>query len=110
MDFEQVGPRRVETPDGTTVELLDRHHARLDGPDGTWLVELALGDDEDWLAVTVYCDSLVRSGGPTDVATESRALERFVAGIRALRVRVGVEPGLGDTDEVVQVPAHDDQG
>lgn len=110
MDFEQVGPRRVEAPDGTTVELLDRHHARLDGPDGTWLVELAPGDDDDWLAVTVYRASLVRSGGPTGGAGEACALERFVAGIRALRVRVGVEPGLEDVDEVVHVPAHDDRG
>ncbi len=109
MEFEQVAPRRAEAPDGSIVELVDRHHAQLHTPSGTWLVELGPGPDEDWFAVTVFADSLLRAGGDPDDRARDAALERIVAGIRALRVRVGVESALEEPDAVVPtVP--DDEG
>lgn len=101
MQFEQIGPRRSEAPDGTIVELVDRHHAQLHTPRGTWLVELGPGPDEDWLAITVYADSLLRAGGEPDQRARERALEMLVAGLRALRVRVSVTQALSEEDEVL---------
>lgn len=99
MQFEQVGPRRSEAPDGTVVELVDRHHAQLHTPrGGMWLVELGPGPDEDWLAITVYADSLLRAGGQPDERAAERALALLVAGLRALRVRVSVTHALAGTD------------
>lgn len=95
MEFEQVGPRRAEAPDGSVVELVDRHHAQLHTPRGLWLVELGPGPDEDWLAVTVYADSLLRAGGDPDDRARERALKSIVAGLQALRVRVTVAQALG---------------
>lgn len=100
MEFEQVAPRRAQAPDGTIVELVDRHHAQLHSSRGMWLVELGPGPDEDWLSITVYADSLLRAGGDPDDRAEERALEHIVAGLRALRVRVGVDAALEDPDEV----------
>lgn len=102
MDFEQVGPRRAQAPDGTIVELVDRHHAQLHSPRGMWLVELGPGPDEDWLAITVYADSLLRAGGDPDERAEERALDQIVAGLRALRVRVGVDSALDDGEAVTR--------
>lgn len=100
MEFEQVAPRRAEGADGSIVELVDRHHAQLHSPRGMWLVELGPGPDEDWLAVTVYADSLLRAGGKPDARARQRALDDIVAGLRALRVRVTVTRAL-DEGEVV---------
>ncbi len=109
MEFEQVAPRRAEAPDGSIVELVDRHHAQLHTPSGMWLVELGPGPDEDWFAITVYADSLLRAGGDPDERAREQALERIVAGIRALRVRVGVDSVLDDPDEVVTTARDDDE-
>lgn len=98
MEFEQVAPRRAEAPDGSVVELVDRHHAQLHTSRGLWLVELGPGPDEDWLAVTVYADSLLRAGGDPDERARERALTSIVTGLRALRVRVTVAQALGDGD------------
>ena len=98
MEFEQVGPRRAEAPDGSIVELVDRHHAQLHTPRGLWLVELGPGPDDDWLAVTVYADSLLRAGGDPDDRARQRALRSIVTGLQALRVRVTVAQALdGDS-------------
>lgn len=102
MEFEQVGPRRAEAPDGSVVELVDRHHAQLHSPRGLWLVELGPGPDEDWLAVTVYADSLLRAGGDHDERSRERALKAIVTGLRALRVRVTIARALGDDSTVPQ--------
>ena len=99
MQFEQVGPRRSEAPDGTVVELVDRHHAQLHTPRGMWLVELGPGPDEDWLAITLYADSLLRAGGQPDERAQERALALLVAGLRALRVRVSVARAIGQGDD-----------
>ena len=96
MEFEQIAPRRAEAPDGTLVELVDRHHAQLHTPHGMWLVECGPGPDEDWLAVTVYADSLLRAGGDPDERARQRALDLIVTGLRALRVRVTVARALDD--------------
>lgn len=96
--FEQVAPRRAEAADGTIVELVDRHHAQLHGPLGTWLVELGPGGDEDWFSIRVYGDTLLRAGGDADEQTRAQALAALVAGIKALRVRVGVDQVLDDAD------------
>lgn len=96
MEFEQIAPRRSEAPDGSIVELVDRHHAQLHGPRGMWLVELGPGPDEDWLAVTVYADSLLRAGGDPDERARELALKSIVTGLRALRIRVTVAQALGD--------------
>lgn len=96
--FEQVAPRRAEAADGTSVELVDRHHAQLHGPLGTWLVELGPGDDEDWFSIRVYGDTLVRAGGDADEQAREDALAVLVAGIKALRVRVGVDQVFDDAD------------
>ena len=109
MKFEQVAPRRAEAPDGTIVELVDRHHAQLHSPRGMWLVELGPGPDDDWLAITVYADSLLRAGGDPDERAEERALAQIVEGLRALRVRVGVEAALDDASQVRR-GARDDDG
>ena len=98
MIFEQVAPRQAEAPDGSIVELVDRHHAQLRGPRGMWLVELGPGPDEDWLAVTVYADSLLRAGGEPDERAKERALQLLVTGLRALRIRVTVADALADGD------------
>lgn len=105
MEFEQIAPRRAEGADGSIVELVDRHHAQLHSPRGMWLVELGPGPDEDWLAVTVYADSLLRAGGDPDSRAAQRALDDIVAGLRALRVRVSVARALGD-GEVVTPGSH----
>ncbi len=110
MDFEQIGPRRAEAPDGTLVELVDRHHAQLHGPRGMWLVELGPGPDEDWLAITVYADSLLRAGGDPDARARQRALDAIVAGLRALRVRVSVAQALGGDVEIEVGPVDDPTG
>lgn len=102
MEFEQVAPRRAEAPDGSIVELVDRHHAQLHSPRGMWLVELGPGPDEDWLAVTVYADSLLRAGGDPDEHARERALKSIVTGLRALRVRVTVAQALGDDSPAPQ--------
>lgn len=99
MMFEQVAPRRAEAPDGSVVELVDRHHAQLHGPRGMWLVELGPGPDQDWLAVTVYADSLLRAGGEPDERAQERALQLLVSGLRALRVRVTVAHAFPDGDD-----------
>lgn len=96
MEFEQVAPRRAEAPDGSIVELVDRHHAQLHSPRGMWLVELGPGPDEDWLAVTVYADTLLRAGGDAGEPARQRALQEIVTGLRALRVRVTVSEALTD--------------
>ncbi len=96
MEFEQVAARRAEAPDGSIVELVDRHHAQLHTARGLWLVELGPGPDDDWLTVTVYADSLLRAGGDPDERTRERALKSLVAGLRALRVRVTVAQALDD--------------
>lgn len=96
MHFDQIAPRRAEAPDGSIVELVDRHHAQLHGPRGLWLVELGPGPDEDWLAVTVYADTLLRAGGDPDEAARELALKALVTGLRALRVRVTVAQALTD--------------
>lgn len=101
MQFEQIGPRRAQAPDGTIVELVDRHHAQLHSPRGMWLVELGPGADEDWLAITVYADSLLRAGGTPDERARQRALDLLVAGLRALKVRVSVADAL-DGEPVVE--------
>lgn len=109
MEFEQVAPRRAEAPDGSIVELVDRHHAQLHTPTGMWLVELGPGPDEDWFAITVYAESLLRAGGEPDDRARDEALERIVAGIRALRVRVGVDRVLEDPDAVQRTAPEDDR-
>ena len=109
MDFEQVGPQRAEGADGTVVELVDRHHAQLHGPRGMWLVELGPGPDEDWLAVTVYGDSLLRAGGDPDERARERALDDIVAGLRALRVRVTVTQAMADGEVVARAPRDPDE-
>lgn len=106
MDFEQIGPQRAEGADGSIVELVDRHHAQLHSPRGTWLVELGPGPDEDWLAVTVYGDSLLRAGGDPDPRAVQRALDDIVTGLRALRVRVTVATAIED-GPVVSTSGHD---
>lgn len=106
MEFEQVAPRRAEGTDGSIVELVDRHHAQLHSPRGMWLVELGPGPDEDWLAVTVYGDSLLRAGGDPDPRAAERALDDLVAGLRALRIRVSVSRAL-DEGEVVTPAARE---
>lgn len=108
MEFEQVAPRRAEAPDGTIVELVDRHHAQLHSPRGMWLVELGPGPDEDWLSITVYADSLLRAGGDPDERAEERALDQIVAGLRALRVRVGLDSVL-DGQAISRSKVDDDQ-
>jgi hypothetical protein len=108
MDFEQVAPRRSEAADGTVVELLDRHHAAMDGPRGRWLVELSPGPDQDWLAVTVYADSLLRAGGEPDERSEERALHDMVEGLRAMRIRVRVTRAMGDGEVVTPISSDDE--
>lgn len=103
MQFEQIGPRRSEAPDGTVVELVDRHHAQLHTPRGMWLVELGPGPDEDWLSITLYADSLLRAGGEPDERARERALALLVAGLRALRVRVNVTRALDEDEDVSDV-------
>lgn len=109
MEFEQVAPRRAEAPDGTIVELVDRHHAQLHSPRGMWLVELGPGPDDDWLSITIYADSLLRAGGDPDDRAEERALEQIVEGLRALRVRVGVDAALDDPHQVQRGTRDDDE-
>ena len=100
MEFTQVAPRRAEGADGSIVELVDRHHAQLHSSRGMWLVELGPGADEDWLAVTVYADTLLRAGGNPDRRSIDRALDDIVTGLRALRVRVSVAQAMGDGEVV----------
>lgn len=109
MEFEQVAPRRAEAPDGTIVELVDRYHAQLHGPRGTWLVELGPGQAEDWLEVTVFADSLLRAGGEPDEHAYDRALDAIVTGLRSLRVRVAVERALADGEVIRTVHPPDDE-
>ncbi len=110
MEFEQIGPRRAEGADGSIVELVDRHHAQLHSPRGMWLVELGPGPDEDWLAVTVYADSLLRAGGDPDSRAAQRALDDIVTGLRALRVRVSVSRALDDGEVVTPASRPPDEG
>lgn len=109
MEFEQVTARRAEAADGSVVELLDRHHAQLHSPRGTWLVELGPKPDEEWLAVTVYADSLLRAGGEPESRVAERALDDIVTGLRALRVRVSVARAVDD-DEVLKPASRDPEG
>ncbi len=98
MQFTQTGPTRSEADDGSVVDLVDSHHAKLVGPTGTWLVELKPAEDDDWFAIELYAGSIVRAGAAADQRYSQAALESFVEGLRALRVRVrldDIDPGDG---------------
>jgi hypothetical protein len=88
MQFTQTGPTTAVREDGATVEMLaDRCHLQLISAAGTWIVEVALAADDDWFAVTVFPDTLLRSGGALAERDRAQALEALMAGLRALRVR-----------------------
>jgi hypothetical protein len=88
MQFTQTGPTTAVREDGATVEMLaDRSHLQLISATGTWIVEVALAADDDWFAVTVFPDTLLRSGGALAERDRAQALEALMAGLRALRVR-----------------------
>jgi hypothetical protein len=88
MEFTQTGPRTAVREDGASVEMLaDRYHLQLMSATGTWILEVALADDDDWFAVTVFPDTLLRSGVALGERDCAQALEELMAGLLALGIR-----------------------
>ncbi len=91
MQFTQTGPTMAERADGVTVELLaDGFHVRLTSPIGEWIVEVAPAEDDDWFAVKLYPETLLRKGGEPGAKAQEQALESLIAGVRALRIRTHI--------------------